>query len=112
VKHFASARFWRAYQALPKEVRELADAKYALLKSDPEHPSLRFKRIGAYWSVRVGLHFRALAIEAASDLIWFWIGSHADYDALLGRKPAAKSKRAARTSKPRNSRRRASTRQR
>jgi hypothetical protein len=35
VKHSASARFWRAYRALPKEVKALADAKYALLKIDP-----------------------------------------------------------------------------
>jgi hypothetical protein len=84
VKHHASSRFWRAYRALPKEIQELADAKYTLLNTDPNHPSLRLKKIGSYWSVRVGLHYRALAIEADDDLVWFWIGSHADYDVLLG----------------------------
>jgi hypothetical protein len=64
VKHYASSRFWRLYRALPKDVQELADAKYALLKADPAHPSLHFKKIGSYWSVRVGLHYRALAIDA------------------------------------------------
>jgi hypothetical protein len=39
--------------------------------------------VGSYWSVRVGLHYRALAIESGDDMVWFWIGSHADYDALL-----------------------------
>jgi len=42
------------------------------------------------WSVRVGLHYRALATEVDADLVWFWIGSHAEYDKLLGHKPANK----------------------
>jgi hypothetical protein len=53
------------------------------LKENPRHPSLQFKKIGRFWSVRVGLRYRALAVEADSDLVWFWIGSHADYDALI-----------------------------
>ena len=54
------------------------------LSSVPRHPSLHFKRIGRFWSARVGLRFRALAVEGVGDdLIWVWIGSHADYDQLL-----------------------------
>jgi hypothetical protein len=76
---------------LPAEVRELADRNYEILKSNPSHASLHFKKIGVLWSVRVGLHYRALAAEVGDDLVWFWIGSHADYDKLLGRKPANKA---------------------
>jgi hypothetical protein len=65
-------------------VRKLADANYALLKHDPRHPSLHFKRVGRYWSVRVGLHYRALARETGGDMLWFWIGSHADYGRKIG----------------------------
>jgi hypothetical protein len=83
MRHFASPAFWEAYQELPAPVRELADKNYALLKSDPQHPSLHFKRIGRYWSVRVGLRYRALAVEVDEGFLWFWIGSHADYDALI-----------------------------
>jgi hypothetical protein len=83
VRHLASRAFWEAYQKLPAQVRELADKNYALLKQDSQHPSLHFKKIGKYWSVRVGLRYRALAVESGDDLIWFWIGSHADYDALI-----------------------------
>jgi hypothetical protein len=83
MKHFASPRFWDAYEKLPESVRELADRNFALLKSDPRHPSLHFKRVGRFWSARVGLRYRALATEVDGDLVWFWIGSHADYDALL-----------------------------
>jgi hypothetical protein len=67
-------------------VQTLADRNYELLKSDPTHRSLQFKKAGSLWSVRVGLHYRALATELGEDLIWFWIGSHAEYDTLLGRK--------------------------
>jgi hypothetical protein len=69
---------------LPPEVRELADQAYARLKQDPRHPSLRLKKVNRFWSARVGAHYRALAIEATDGLVWFWIGTHADYDRLLG----------------------------
>jgi hypothetical protein len=85
MKHFASRAFWDAYQRLPEQVRALADKNYALLKENPQHPSLQFKKVGRFWSVRVGLRYRALAVEAKGDLVWFWIGSHADYDALIRR---------------------------
>jgi hypothetical protein len=44
---------------------------------------LHFKRIGPYWSARVGLHHRALAVPSAHHAIWFWIGTHAEYDRIL-----------------------------
>jgi hypothetical protein len=83
MKHLASRSFWQAYSNLPEHIRALADKNYALLKADPQHPSLQFKKVGRFWSVRIGLRYRALAVEADSDLVWFWIGSHADYDALI-----------------------------
>jgi hypothetical protein len=82
VRHFASPEFWAAYRNLPDAVRRLADKNFALLKSEPRHPSLHFKKVGKLWSARVGLHYRALATEADGDLVWFWIGSHAEYDRL------------------------------
>lgn len=85
MRHRANPRFWACYQALPSDVRALADRCYALLREDPQHPSLRFKKVGKLWSVRVGLHYRALAADSGSELVWFWIGTHAEYDSLLGR---------------------------
>jgi hypothetical protein len=84
MRHFAGPAFWKAYEKLPSAVRELADKNFALLKSDPNHPSLRLKKVGRLWTVRVGLRYRALATEVDGGLLWFWIGSHADYDALIG----------------------------
>jgi hypothetical protein len=83
MRHFASPEFWAAYRNLPEAVRNLADKSFALLKSEPRHPSLHFKKIGKLWSARVGLHYRALATEVDGDLVWFWIGSHAEYDRLI-----------------------------
>jgi hypothetical protein len=83
MRHFASPDFWAAYRKLPEAIRNLADKNFALLKSEPRHPSLHFKKVGKLWSARVGLHYRALATEADGDLVWFWIGSHAEYDRLI-----------------------------
>jgi hypothetical protein len=49
MKHFASRAFWEAYGRLPKRVRDLADKNYALLKDNPQHPSLQFKKVGRFW---------------------------------------------------------------
>ncbi len=84
MRHFASSEFWQAYQQLPKPVRDLADKNFALLKTNPDHPSLRLKRVGQFWSATVGLNYRALATGVDGGLSWFWIGSHADYDKMLG----------------------------
>lgn len=84
MKHRASPRFWQRYNDLPPEVRRLADGNFALLRADATHPSINFKKVGRFRSVRVGLHYRALAVEAGDDLLWFWIGHHAEYDRLIG----------------------------
>jgi hypothetical protein len=86
VKHQASASFWRAYGGLPPEVQQLADENFVLLKSNPRHPSLHFKKVGRFWSARVGLQYRALAVEGEDALVWFWIGDHDEYERLIGRR--------------------------
>ena len=90
MRHYATPRFWRCYRKLPQDIQRLADRSYELLKAEPSHRSLRFRKLGSCWSVRIGLHYRSLAVEAGRDLVWFWIGSHAEYDKLVGRKPASK----------------------
>jgi hypothetical protein len=83
MKHHASPAFWQALSALPEPVRDTAEKNFALLKQNPKHPSLHLKKVGTYWSVRVGRRHRALAVEADDGLLWFWIGTHADYNALI-----------------------------
>lgn len=83
MKHRASPRFWACYRQLPEDIQQLADRSYDVLQHDSKHPSLHLKKIGALWSVRVGLHYRALAVEDGSDLVWVWIGPHDEYDRLV-----------------------------
>ncbi|HVX83490.1 MAG TPA: hypothetical protein VH253_01610 [Phycisphaerae bacterium] len=83
MNHKASLRFWNCYNALPADIRALADAAFMLLKSDARHPSLHLKRVGDKWSVRIGLHYRALAVESHGNMVWFWIGPHAEYDRMI-----------------------------
>jgi hypothetical protein len=85
MKHRASRKFWQSYERLPAEIQRLADKNYQILKINPEHPSLHFKPVGRYWSVRVGMQYRALAIQSERDLVWFWIGTHSEYNAILRR---------------------------
>ena len=83
--HHANADFWVCYNALPEAVRAQADKAYALLSSNPRHPSLQFKKIGDLWSARVNLNYRALAVEGTDgDFVWFWLGTHKEYEKLLG----------------------------
>lgn len=83
MNHATTTDFWPLYHALPPEVRRLADKNYALLVSDPTHPSLQLKEIDGLWSARVGLRYRAVAYREGDTFYWFWIGSHADYDKLM-----------------------------
>jgi hypothetical protein len=86
MNHFTLPSFWQRYHHLPKDIQELADKNYALLRADPFHPSLHFKKVGKQkqlWSVRVGGHYRALGMDKSEGVIWFWIGTHAEYDHLL-----------------------------
>ncbi len=85
LRHLTTSDFWARYEQLPVHIRELADKNFELLKADPEHPSLHFRRIGRLWSVRVGLRYRALGWDKEDAIVWFWIGSHAEYDELLHR---------------------------
>ena len=85
MKHFATPEFWAHYRSLPDEIRALADKNFALLRQNPQHPSLRLKKIGIYWSARVGLHYRVLAKERTAGLVWFWIGHHSEYEKVLSR---------------------------
>ena len=85
MKHFTSPAFWELCNKLPVEIQRLASAKFELLKSNPQHPSLHFKKAGRYWSVRVGLAYRALGREVEGGILWGWIGSHSEYNNIIPR---------------------------
>jgi hypothetical protein len=76
-------RFWEAYSALSAEVQQEAKEAYRQFLTNPGHPGLRFKKLEGeenLYSVRIGLGYRALGVMKGSRVVWFWIGSHAEYD--------------------------------
>lgn len=81
--HRTTGRFWECFDNLPSTIQDVARQNFELLKSNPLHPSLRFKRVGKFWSARVGLNHRALAVEDGNDFIWVWIGTHDQYERML-----------------------------
>ena len=83
MKHYASPKFWALCRALPADVRDLADKNYELLRSDSRHPSLHFKKVGELWSVRVGAHYRAIAVEVEGGMYWLWVGTHGNYEKIV-----------------------------
>jgi len=66
-----TSRFWHCYDNLPQQIQELAGKNFELLKENLRHPSLHFKKIGKFWSARVGLYYRALTIEDESDFFGY-----------------------------------------
>jgi hypothetical protein len=83
----ATPAFWTCFSRLPSEIQATAKAAYALWNANPRHPSLHFKPLRSagedIWSVRIGIHWRALGVREGDVMVWFWIGSHADYDRLI-----------------------------
>ena len=81
--HRATRRFWEYFDSLAEDIQNVARKNDALLKVNPRHPSLQFKQLGKFWSARVGLNHRALAIEGGEGFIWVWIGPHDEYERLI-----------------------------
>jgi hypothetical protein len=85
VSHRAARKFWLLFAELSPEVQQLARANFLLLKTNPQHPSLRLKRVGRYWSARVGASFRAVGVSSPEGIVWFWIGPHEEYERIIKR---------------------------
>lgn len=83
LKSTKNRRFDKLFGKLPKEVQELARKQFRIWIERPAHPSLRFKLIdeeGGIWSVRVGDHYRAVCQREGDSCVWFWIGTHEEYN--------------------------------
>jgi mRNA-degrading endonuclease RelE of RelBE toxin-antitoxin system len=83
MNHLASPAFWQSFKKIPQHTQTLARDQFQRMKENLKHPSLHLKKVGRFWSVRVGLQYRALAVEREETLVWFWIGTHAEYDRLI-----------------------------
>ena len=74
--------------AAPAAVQAKAQSAYRLWSENPEHPSLRFKKVHTtlqIYSVRIDLDWRALGVRNEGGVIWFWIGPHSEYERLLAK---------------------------
>ena len=65
--HFTVKEFREFLNNLPENIQECARKNFDLLKENPSHPSLHFKKVGGCWSVRVGEKYRAIAIKTGDD---------------------------------------------
>ncbi|MGZ5552154.1 MAG: ParE family toxin-like protein [Chthoniobacterales bacterium] len=75
--------FWALYDALPAAVRDQARNAFLLFRENPDHPSLRFKKLTGphrYWSVRFGAGYRVVCQREGDTIVWLWIGTHQDFD--------------------------------
>jgi len=81
--HRTTNRFRKSFENLPEPVKNMSKRNFNLLKANPSHPSLHFKKVGKLWSMRAGLNYRALAVEDGKDFIWVWIGTHDEYERML-----------------------------
>jgi mRNA-degrading endonuclease RelE of RelBE toxin-antitoxin system len=86
LKSITTNRFRKSFNKLPKNLQERARQSYRLWKLNNNHPGLHFKQIhiqNPIYSVRVGLSYRAIGIIEDGTMIWFWIGSHEDYNNII-----------------------------
>ena len=81
-----NADFWACFNSLPPEIQQLARQKYRVWQEDAFNVALQFKPLFTnVWSVRINQNYRAVGRKHGNLIVWFWIGTHADYDHLLKR---------------------------
>jgi len=88
MRSHTTRRFRDSLVGLPGDIQRQSRAAYRLFQQNPHHPGLRFKRIHPrrpIYSVRISAGYRAIGVRDGDEMIWFWIGSHADYDAVVVR---------------------------
>jgi hypothetical protein len=88
MKSKTTRRFRKAFARLPSRIQTEARNAFKLFLEDPQHPSLRFKRVHStrpIFSARITIDYRALGVREGDTIIWFWIGGHEDYDRLLSK---------------------------
>jgi len=86
MKSRATRSFWKQFHNLPKDIQATATRKYRLWSVNPKHQALRFKKVGGQWSARITDDYRALGVMAGDTMIWYFIGTHTEYDRLLKKK--------------------------
>ena len=86
MKSRTTAQFRKTFANLPEKIQQQTREAYRQFKENPSHLSLRFKKVHPelpIYSARISKDYRAVGQLEGDTVIWFWVGSHADYDKLL-----------------------------
>jgi hypothetical protein len=86
VKSVQTKEFRELFDRLPQDVQKQARKANRLFEENPYHPSLHFKCINkekSRYSVRINKSYRAVGIKKGDTIIWYFIGTHTDYDHIL-----------------------------
>lgn len=79
MEHILNEDFWGFCAKLPRDVQRRIPQKFELLRQNPRHPSLHFKKVGDHWSIRICKGYRAVARRENNTFVWFWAGKHDEY---------------------------------
>lgn len=85
MKSRTTAKFHKAF-AIPEQVQEQTREAYHQFKHEPAHPSLRFKKVHSklpIYAARISKSYRAVGQLDGDTVIWFWVGSHTEYEQLI-----------------------------
>ena len=80
MKHSLHASFGEFLAQLPQDIQKRVPQKIEMLRRNPRHPSLNFKKVGErLWTIRISKGYRALALEEEDAFVWNWVGKHDAY---------------------------------
>lgn len=91
-KNRTTRQFREQYARLPEHIRKAVRATCAIFDADPNHRSLRSdflkssssgKHLQGSISISISMAYRAIYVVEDDLNIWYWIGSHADYDRFI-----------------------------
>ncbi len=89
-----TAEFHEQFQRLPSQIQEVARAAFEAFLLNPNHPSLRLhsltashraKHVSGSFSVSITMKYRAIFVVYKNENVWYWIGTHAEYNHFTGR---------------------------
>ena len=86
MKSRTTTQFRKMFSDLSEPIQGQTRKAYRQFKQDPNYPSLRFKKVHPtlpIYSARINKDYRAVGQLEEDTVIWFWVGSHAEYNQLL-----------------------------
>ncbi|MGD2093284.1 MAG: hypothetical protein PVH61_44400 [Candidatus Aminicenantes bacterium] len=78
--------FIKYFNKLPERIKKRSKKVYRQWKENPFEPRFQFKQVHnskPIYSVRVNIGWRALGYKKNNTVLWFWIGSHEDYNKII-----------------------------